>query len=115
MLITFKSKAAADVLMYEQHAKHILDLLHKDVKRGVISADELDTALSVLEPMLISAKNREANEPAPHHVGGASGSKAADADDPNSPNYVSFATRVYPLLAMLREAKKQNVWVAWGI
>lgn len=113
MLITFKSKAAADVLMYEQHAKHILDLLHKDVKRGVISTDELDTALGVLEPMLVNAKNREANAPASQHVG--SGSKPTDADDPNSPNYVSFATRVYPLLAMLREAKKQNVGVAWGI
>ena len=38
MLVTFKSKAAAEVLMYEDHAKRILDLLNKDVKRGIITA-----------------------------------------------------------------------------
>ena len=40
MLITFKSKAAADVTMYQVHAKRLLDLLNKDLTRGVITAAE---------------------------------------------------------------------------
>ncbi|MET0855455.1 MAG: DUF1840 family protein, partial [Telluria sp.] len=31
MLITFTSKAAAEVTMYKEHAKRMLDLLGKDV------------------------------------------------------------------------------------
>jgi hypothetical protein len=39
MLITFKSKAYPNVMMYQDHAKRILDLLHKDSDRGVITAE----------------------------------------------------------------------------
>lgn len=112
MFTIFKSKAAADVLMYEQHAKRILDLLHKDVHRGVITVDQIDGALALLEPAITQAKNREAQT---QKVLGASAHDSHEADDDESGNYVSFATRSYPLLAMLREAKKQNVDVAWGI
>src|SRR6478672_3949357 len=49
MLITFTSKAAAEVMMYQEHAKRILDLLHKDAKRGVFTAAELPLAVSTLE------------------------------------------------------------------
>ena len=45
MLVKFKSKAAADVVMYEEHAKLILDLLGKDVKQGIITAELNITAL----------------------------------------------------------------------
>ena len=112
MFTTFKSKAAADVLMYEQHAKRILDLLHKDVKRGVITAAEIDGALAILGPAVEQARNREAAVP---RAVGAPAPDRNDADDPESTQFVSFATRVYPLLAMLREARKQQVDVAWGI
>lgn len=113
MLITFKSKAAADVLMYEQHAKRILDLLHKDVARGVISVDELDSALALLETMLGESRNQMPAE----------GLHRESKDQPGEPgeegaehaDYVSLAVRAYPLLAMLRAAKKNRVNVAWGI
>ena len=49
MLVTFKSKSAAEVLMYKEHAKRILDLLHKDVNRGVITAAETGNAVKKLE------------------------------------------------------------------
>ena len=49
MLITFKSKAAAEILMYKEHAKRILDLLGKDPDQGVITAPEMPHAIAVLE------------------------------------------------------------------
>jgi len=49
MLITFKSKSSPEVLMYQEHAQRILDLLHKNPMRGVITAAEAEQALKLLE------------------------------------------------------------------
>ena len=57
MLITFTSKASAEVLMYKEHAKRILDLLGKDADRGVITAAESTQAVAVLEKEI--AENRQ--------------------------------------------------------
>jgi hypothetical protein len=101
MLIIFKSKAAAEVIMYEEHAKRILDLLGKDLKRGVITAEEAPGAIARLEQEIAQSKPQETpdddHEPAPAARG------------------VTFATRVYPLLEMLRAAARKQQPVAWGI
>lgn len=60
MLITFKSKAAADVLMYATHAKPILDLLGKDVGRGVITAGETGEAIRHIEAEIVRRKQADA-------------------------------------------------------
>jgi hypothetical protein len=104
MLITFKSKAAADVIMYEEHAKRILDLLGKDLKRGVIAAEETAGAIARLETEIAQSK------PAPEDA------EAADENSQREPGRsVGFATRVYPLLEMLRAANRKQQVVAWGI
>lgn len=113
MLITFKSKAAADVVMYEQHAKRILDLLHKDTKRGVIMVTELDSALALLETVLGESRNQSPAEKL-HQTATPQPGEAGDEGHEHA-EYVSFSTRAYPLLAMLREAKRHQVNVAWGI
>ncbi|MFM7523363.1 MAG: DUF1840 family protein, partial [Betaproteobacteria bacterium] len=56
MLVTFKSKAAAEILMYATHAKPILDLLGKDTERGVITADETEQAIARIESEIASRK-----------------------------------------------------------
>jgi len=104
MLIIFKSKAAAEVIMYEEHAKPILDLLGKDIKRGVITAEEAPGAIARLEAEI--AQRKKAEQP-----------QDGQADEPeNTPTRgVSFATRLYPLLEMLRAADRKKQPVAWGI
>ena len=62
MLVTFKSKAAADILMYAAHAKPILDLLGKDIERGVISAEETGQAIERIESEIAA---RKLSAPAP--------------------------------------------------
>ena len=49
MLITFKSKAAADLLMYKTHAKPLLDALGKDLDQGIITAEDMAAAIATLE------------------------------------------------------------------
>lgn len=114
MLITFKSKAAADVLMYEAHAKRILDLLHKDVRRGVITAAETGNAIARLEAEILQSRMHSAAEDVRHDVEAHHGD-AGDDNEHEPTQLVSFATRAYPLLEMLRAAQKGGHAVAWGI
>jgi hypothetical protein len=114
MLITFKSKAAADVLMYEEHAKRILDLLHKDAKRGVITAAESGNAVAILEAEIAGSKAHHPSEEMERDVAAHSGSGEADHEHEKM-QFVSFSTRAYPLLEMLRAAHQTNHDVMWGV
>lgn len=106
MLITFKSKAAADILMYEKHAKPILDLLGKDVTRGIITSAEMSGAVSTLEAYIEEIRRQEA----------AAQQEAEDDEQETArPQSVSLATRAYPLLEMLRAASKAKADVMWGV
>jgi hypothetical protein len=114
MLVTFKSKATADVVMYKEHAKRILDLFDKDVERGVITAAETDSVLARLNAEIEESRARAAPEnPAP----GMAANQAGNADDHerDAAQLVSFATRAYPFLEMLRAAQKRGSDIGWGI
>ncbi len=110
MLITFKSKAAAEVLMYATHAQPILDLLGKDAGRGVITAEESAGAIRQIEAEIARRRQTDAAQEA----------AAADQTDDNQSDaaradHVSFATRAYPLLEMLRAAHRDGEFVMWGV
>ena len=112
MLITFTSKSSADVLMYETHAKPILDLLGKDTQRGIITAEETGNAIAQIESAIAMSKISPdaANPPS-----------ADDKDDEDekdihpSKQPVSFAARVFPLLDMLRAAQRDQQFVMWSV
>jgi hypothetical protein len=114
MLLTFKSKGAANVTMYEVHAKRILDLLHKDTKIGVITAAEAANAVSVLETVIGASKHHEASDAIQRDVNAHHNENGDDNNHENN-DHVSFAQRAYPLLDMLREAQKGNYDVLWGV
>jgi hypothetical protein len=111
MLVTFKSKAAADVIMYKEHAKRILDLFNKDINRGVITAAETESALAKLNAEIEESRARgEENA--------ADSSRRTGSEDDHereAMHTVSFATRAYPFLEMLRAAHKRGCDIAWGI
>ncbi len=110
MLVTFKSKAAAEVLMYSTHAKPILDLLGKDVERGVITAEETGGAIERIESEITAHKQAEAAHDA------ATGHHHDDGDAERAKgDFVSFGTRAYPLLEMLRAANREHEFVMWGV
>jgi hypothetical protein len=117
MLVTFKSKAAAEVIMYQDHAKPILDLLGKDVSQGVITVPELDNAIATVEAEIAAFRQRQAAEKAKREAEQASEDKDREdgENEPAAIQDVSFPTRAYPLLEMLRAAQKHKQPVAWGI
>ncbi|WP_136413693.1 MULTISPECIES: DUF1840 domain-containing protein [Oxalobacteraceae] len=114
MLVTFKSKAAAEVLMYEEHAKRILDLLNKDVKRGVLTPGELPQAVSTLEAEIAESRLHPLSEEVHRDVLAHHG-EDWDDNEHEPVEFVSFATRAYPLLEMMRAAKNEGRDVMWGV
>lgn len=114
MLVTFKSKAAAEVMMYEDHAKRILDLLHKDVKQGIITASEMPRAVATLEEEIAESRRHPASEEVQRDVLAHHGDEVED-NEHEPVEFVSFATRAYPLLEMLRAARRENNDVVWGV
>lgn len=111
MLVTFKSKAAAEVIMYEEHAKRILDMLGKDVKQGIIRVEETGDAIARIEREIEDVKKHaeaeKAQRPSPN--------EDDEEGERVSPQTVSFSARVYPLLEMLRAAHAAGQPVIWGV
>jgi len=109
MLVTFKSKAAAEVIMYEEHAKRLLDMLGKEVEKGIIRAEEAPAAIARIEREIEELKQQAAAD------------KVQQDDDLDEEQEreaiqtVSFSARAYPLLEMLRAAQAANQPVIWGV
>ena len=112
MLVVFHSKAAAEIFMYAEHAKMLLDLMGKPFEpehapRGVITAEQVPAALAALR----EAAARSAAEQ----------KKAATTDDDAEAQRdpmslpVGLAQRAYPLIEMLQRAEKAQAVVTWGV
>lgn len=114
MLVTFKSPATAEVMMYEEHAKRIFDLLQKDPKRGVITAADTAHAIALLEHEIRESKAHFAAEAVQRDIAAHHNDKGDD-NEHDQPQAVQFSTRAYPLLEMLRAAHKKNNDVMWGV
>jgi hypothetical protein len=114
MLITFTSKAAADIIMYQEHIAPILSLLGKDIQRGVITSEETASVIQKIEEFLASnslAKEKQ-NEKDNNTV------HENDLDDYEKKilrDTVSLSTRLFPFLEMLRAADKKQVAILWGV
>jgi sRNA-binding carbon storage regulator CsrA len=109
MLITFRCKAYPEVIMYKEHAKRILDLLNKDTDRGVITAEEAPKAVEILEKEIAESRKHESKDDSDQD------DKGRGDKDHEGMQVVSFATRAYPLLEMLRAARDHHREVMWGV
>lgn len=106
-MITFKSKAAQDLDVLKDFAVYVLGLVGKQLgERGVITHEELYTAISKLENAVAQATHERAE-----HAGHFHEDEAERAHHEVPP---SLAQRVAPFLTMLREAKAGNADIHWG-
>ena len=112
MLITFKSKAYPNVMMYQDHAKRILDLLHKDSDRGVITAEEAGRAVKLLENEIEESRKHQATDEIEEDVKAHPGEQNTEHEAIQT---VTFSARAFPLLEMLRAARDQRTDVLWGV
>ncbi|CAB3767941.1 DUF1840 domain-containing protein [Paraburkholderia humisilvae] len=108
MLITFKCRAAPDVVMLENLAQYLVGIVGKRLgQRGVITHDELGDAITKLEAAIVTDKQERAEHEGHFHEG------EEGHDRHEVP--IGLAQRAYPFLDMLRVAKKENADIVWGI
>lgn len=113
MLIIFQSKSSADVLMYQEHAQRILDLLHKSPTRGVITATEAAGALEILEREVIESRQNPENEA--RQETSAQTKDDDESREESKARRVDFGTRAFPFMEMLRSAKAKGKDIVWGV
>lgn len=97
MLITFTTKAYADITMFGDVALALLKMMgHSATVPGAIQAADVPMALSRLTAAIDAEK---ASPPVENK----------DADEPE----VSMATRALPLIDLLAAAAKEDSYVMW--
>ena len=105
MLVTFKTKAYANITMFGDIAVQLIRMMgHSGAVPGVILADDVPEALERLKAAIDEEKRRAAAEP-PDENGG-------DDDEDDEPP-VSLANRALPLIELLEAAAKRHVNVMW--
>lgn len=104
MIVTFKSKAAGDVIMFGDAAHALMKVMGKDVDRtGIITPEQLPGAITALK----AAIDESRRQPGPN--------EDDEAAKPAMTQHVSLAQRAIPLLELLEWAQKKNAPVTWGV
>ncbi|TAN27145.1 MAG: DUF1840 domain-containing protein [Castellaniella sp.] len=109
MLILFQSKSAAEVLMFAQHAKPLLQAAGKKFdtpdlpNRGVITRTQLDAAIAGIEALVASDLIPDPDVSNDHD----------DSTQHPIAQHVGLRRRAWPLLTMLRLARAKDEDVTW--
>ena len=111
MLITFKSAAGADVIMFGDIAKKLVAILGKDPQdgKGIVTVEQIPDAIARLRAAIDEDKARQAGH-----------AQDEDEDEPDPERRgmaapVSLAQRAWPLLDLLQLSQKEGVPVVWGV
>jgi len=109
MVITFRSRAAADVLMFGEPARQLLKILGKDpdAAEGIVTVEQLPDAITRLEQAIEAdrARAREADRADPDGDEDAPRGMAAP---------VNLHQRGWPLLDLLQRSLAEETPVTWG-
>jgi len=110
-LVVFRSKAAAEIFMFAETARRLLQIVGKaDSERGVIRAAETADALS----RLVAAVEQEKAQLQQERERQDLDERAGDAHGKRvSP--ITLGQRAFPLIEMLRAAQRKQVDVTWGV
>ncbi|MFZ2629629.1 MAG: DUF1840 domain-containing protein [Rugosibacter sp.] len=110
MIVTFKSAAAGDVIMFGDVAQRMMGIMGKAASdQGIITVDQLPDAIARLRAAIAEdraqmAKMAEEDRPQTEAAPG-SGERP----------YVSLAQRGAPLLELLEWALKKKKPMVWGV
>lgn len=104
MLITFKSAASGNVMMFEANAKEALGVLGKDpdAPQGIVTVEQLPAAVASLNAAIAADRAKPPDQ--------------GEADEhPDEPAGVGFSQRMVPLAELLERSLKDKVPVTWGV
>lgn len=104
MIVTFKSKASGDVIMFGEVAHGLMKIMGKDPEpQGIITPEQLPGAIAALKSAMEASRKQSGP------------SEDDQADTPAMAQHVSLAQRAVPLIELLEWAQKKNAPVTWGV
>lgn len=106
MLVTLHCRATQDITMLRDQAQYLLGIVGKRIGiRGVIGYDELPEAIRKLETAILIDGWAEKR--------GGNATGLASRTNGHAPGVL--AQRAYPLLDMMREARRRHADILWGV
>ncbi|MDX9717793.1 DUF1840 domain-containing protein [Thauera sp. WH-2] len=115
MLVTFKSHASADVIMFGDAAKKLIKIVGKDPldAQGIITAQQLPDAIARLKAAIEEDRAREAELERQRNPDHEQTEKEAGHAGMAAP--VGLAQRAWPLLNMMEASLHEEAPVVWGV
>ena len=108
MIVTFKSAASGDVIMFGDVAKRMMELMGKNVtNQGIVTVEQLPDALARLRAAVDAEKASRAGSNDDEESESGSGGNAGPA--------VSLTQRATPLIELLEWSLKKKKPVTWGV
>ena len=109
MIVTFKSQASGDVIMFGDVAQRMMEIMGKEATaKGIVTVEQLPEAIARLRAAIAADKAEHANAVNPdwpQHEQEIYGKGIA----------VSLTQRAAPLLELLEWSLKKNKPVVWGV
>ena len=103
-MITFKSRATASVMMFDEVGKQMLDIMGKLWSpQGIITLEQLPDAIARLTRAAEEGRQRARGEP-----------EEEPEDAPPTPRPIGLSQRAVPLIDMLNESLRAREPVIWG-
>ncbi len=110
MIVTFKSQATADVIMFGDVAKRMISLMGKEfTDKGIITVEQIPDAITRLREAIADDKRQRAGlteEDMPLQESDEGGGKRP---------FVNLVQRAVPLVEMLEWSLKEGKPVVWGV
>jgi hypothetical protein len=104
MLYKFKSQASADLIMFEEHAKAILEIIGKEpTPKGILLLKDMPQALLALEAAT--------QDKASAHSTSAQDMRSEEED----PKAVSLRQRAAPFKKMIKQCMLEEHPIVWGV
>lgn len=110
MIVTFRSNAYADTLMFGDIAVHLLELMgHSGTVPGALLAEDVPAALDRLKKAIAASKAAVVEES--NRV--RDDEDIEDDDDDSSERTVALAHRALPLIELLEASARARCNVMW--
>jgi len=107
-MIVFRSDAAADIMMFDDVAKRMMEIMGREFStRGIITVEQLPDAIARLRAAI--AGDRAA------HAGDYDRPEFEEAPGGGKRQYVGLAPRAVPLTEMFEYSLKAGKPVMWGV
>lgn len=107
MAYRFKSRATGDMVMLDQTARQVLDILGKDTQGpGILLPEQMPAAVAALQAAVQQAESDRARQV---QEAEAKGERAPE------PESVSLRMRVAPLIEMIRRSEAEKAEIVWGV